>query len=285
MLIYIYFNIYIIKIPINYTSYYRDYNSLYGARRCCSHVNSQGSGRDGTDGHTGPTGPSLSVLGANSGSIVLTDVNNTNQIYYSNAVQITNSTNENTINLNGSININNYIGTIGLPSINLSVTGPTGPTTGNNLYVNGSILPSENKKYSLGFSGTDPSNNSLLWEHIYVDNLNAKSSIYANEAHVGGLGVVSDYRIKENIKPLDETFTVKYLNPVTFTNMKTNKLDIGLLAHEVQEYFPELVDGVKDGSELQSVHYTGLIPILIKEIQDLHEEIESIKKTINELKI
>ena len=68
-------------IPINYTSYYRDYNSLYGARRCCSLGNSQSSGRDGSDGSTGPTGPSLSVIGANSGSIVLTDVNNTNKIY------------------------------------------------------------------------------------------------------------------------------------------------------------------------------------------------------------
>ena len=172
MLIYIYFNIYIM-IPINYTSYYRDYNSLYGARRCCSHVNSQGSGREGTDGHTGPTGPSLSVLGANSGSIVLTDVNNTDKIYYSNAVQITNSTNENTINLNGSININNYTGITWSIGINLSATGPTGPISGNNLYANGSIIPTANKQFSLGFSGTDASNNSLLWEHIYVDNLNA----------------------------------------------------------------------------------------------------------------
>ena len=268
-------------IPINYTSYYRDYNSLYGSRRCCNQGSSQGSGRDGTDGPTGPTGPSLSVLGANSGSIVLTDVNNTNQIYYSNAVQITNSTFENTINLNGSININNYTRTTGLIGINLSVTGPTGPTSSNNLYVNGSILPSINKKYSLGFSGSDSNNNSLLWEHIYVNNLNAKSTIYANDAQLAGLGMISDYRIKENIRELDETFTVKYLNPVTFTNMKTNKLDIGLLANEVEDFFPELVRGVKDGSELQTVNYIGLIPILIKEIQNLHKEIEDIKTIIN----
>lgn len=268
-------------IPTNYTSYYRDYNSLYGARRCCSLGNSQSSGRDGSDGPTGPTGPSLSVIGANSGSIVLTDVNNTNQIYYSNALQITNSINQNIINLNGSVNINNYTEITGSIGINLSVTGPTGPTTGSNLFVNGSILPTANKQFSLGFSGTDPSNNSLLWEHIYVDHLNAKSTIYANELQVSGLGLVSDYRIKENIKPLDNTFTVKYLNPVIFTNLKTNQLDIGLLAHEVGDFFPELVRGVKDGTQLQSIHYIGLIPILIKEIQNLQKEIEEIKNIIN----
>ena len=79
----------------------------------------------------------------------------------------------------------------------------------------------------------------------------------------------SDYRIKENVRSLDDTFRVDYLNPVTYINKQTNKQEIGLIAHELQEYYPELVDGVKDGPELQGVHYTGLIPILINEIKNL----------------
>ena len=91
----------------------------------------------------------------------------------------------------------------------------------------------------------------------------------------------SDYRIKENVESLDEKYVVDNLNPVTYKNIKTNKQDIGLIAHELQEVFPELVNGVKDGEELQSVNYMGLIPVLIKEIKDLKKEVQSLK---NEMK-
>jgi hypothetical protein len=79
----------------------------------------------------------------------------------------------------------------------------------------------------------------------------------------------SDYRIKENVMQLNNTFRVDYLNPVTYINKQTNKQEFGVIAHELQEYYPELVTGVKDGPELQGVDYIGLIPILINEIKNL----------------
>jgi hypothetical protein len=94
----------------------------------------------------------------------------------------------------------------------------------------------------------------------------------------------SDYRIKENVTQLDDKFVVDNLNPVTYLNKKSDKQDIGLIAHELQEIFPELVNGEKDGEEFQSVNYIGLIPILIKEIQELKKEIKLVKIELNELK-
>jgi hypothetical protein len=94
----------------------------------------------------------------------------------------------------------------------------------------------------------------------------------------------SDYRIKENVTQLDSKFVVDNLNPVTYLNTKSDKQDIGLIAHELQEIYPELVNGEKDGEEFQSVNYIGLIPILIKEIQELKKEIKSVKIELNELK-
>ena len=79
----------------------------------------------------------------------------------------------------------------------------------------------------------------------------------------------SDYRIKENVLSLDETYIIDKLNPVTYMNLKSGKQDIGLIAHELQEVYPELVTGTKDGEDMQSVNYIGLIAILIKEIQEL----------------
>jgi hypothetical protein len=93
----------------------------------------------------------------------------------------------------------------------------------------------------------------------------------------------SDYRIKENVTQIDSTFVDK-LNPVTYLNTKSGKQDIGLIAHELQEIYPELVNGEKDGEQFQSVNYIGLIPVLIKEIQDLKKEIILVKTELNELK-
>jgi thiamine kinase-like enzyme len=99
----------------------------------------------------------------------------------------------------------------------------------------------------------------------------------------------SDYRVKDNVKQLDETFTVKYLNPISYTNNKTKNKDIGLIAHELQQHFPELVTGEKDGQEFQTINYIGLIGILIKEVQELQkinskyeEKITSLENSIKD---
>ena len=95
------------------------------------------------------------------------------------------------------------------------------------------------------------------------------------------VNTTSDYRIKDDIKTLDETDTVDGLKPVKYTNKLTNSTDIGLIAHELQEIFPFLVNGEKDGDENQSVNYTGLIGLLIKEIQDLKARVSKLEKIEN----
>ena len=87
----------------------------------------------------------------------------------------------------------------------------------------------------------------------------------------------SDYRIKNNIVNLNEKFTVDNLKPIQYCNILSNKTDIGFLAHEVQEHFPYLVDGVKDGPGTQSINYNGFIGILVKEIQVLKKEMSLLK--------
>ena len=84
----------------------------------------------------------------------------------------------------------------------------------------------------------------------------------------------SDYRIKEDVTVLDETFNVDKLRPVTYTNKNTEKQDIGFIAHEVQQEFPYLVSGEKDGEQMQSLNYIGLIGVLVKEIQELKKRVQ-----------
>ena len=106
---------------------------------------------------------------------------------------------------------------------------------------------------------------------------------------VGQIGATSfnatsDYRIKDNVKPLDETFTIDNIKPVSFTNKLLKRQDIGMIAHEVQEEYPYLVTGEKDGKDNQTVNYTGFIGILIHEVKQLKEQIKQMQSEIERLK-
>ena len=93
--------------------------------------------------------------------------------------------------------------------------------------------------------------------------------------------VTSDYRIKNNVETLDEIHTVDNLRPVKYKQTQTGKNDIGFLAHELQEHYPELVEGEKDGDKMQSVNYSGLLPILINEVQQLKKQIAETRARIH----
>ena len=62
---------------------------------------------------------------------------------------------------------------------------------------------------------------------------------------------------------------------------KSNDRAYGAIAHELQEIFPNAVTGEKDDIEMQGVDYSTLVPVLIKSIQELKIEIETIKQQLN----
>ena len=67
-------------------------------------------------------------------------------------------------------------------------------------------------------------------------------------------------------------------------NKIINKPDIGLIANELQEIYPFMVSGEKDGEHLQTVNYISLIGIMIKEIKELKQDLSLVKKEIIDLK-
>jgi len=105
----------------------------------------------------------------------------------------------------------------------------------------------------------------------------ASGTLYINgDVRISGNGYAtsfnntSDYRIKTQVKTLESNYTVDKINPVSYYNNLSNKREIGLIAHELEEIYPELVEGIKDDeNNFQSVNYLGLIPILINEIKEI----------------
>jgi hypothetical protein len=129
-----------------------------------------------------------------------------------------------------------------------------------------------------------------LDNHNQIYNNSNGLLIYGNTDIMGNLNIVngnitysssstfSDYRIKEIIEPLNDNYTVDNLKPIKYLNKLTGKTEIGFIAHEVQQEFPYLVTGKKDGEQNQSLNYTGLIGVLVHEIQQLKTEIIKLKQ-------
>jgi hypothetical protein len=93
----------------------------------------------------------------------------------------------------------------------------------------------------------------------------------------------SDYRIKQNVTNLGNTYTLDNLRPVSYYNTKLQSQDLGFIAHEVQQEIPHIVTGEKDGEKLQSINYNRLIPILVKELNEQKQENKQNKELINKL--
>jgi hypothetical protein len=88
----------------------------------------------------------------------------------------------------------------------------------------------------------------------------------------------SDYRLKTNVTDLNQSYTVDNLVPIQYNNILSNKHEFGLIAHELQAVYPELVKGEKDGAEYQHVNYNGLIGVLVKEVQELNRRRDDLCK-------
>ncbi len=90
----------------------------------------------------------------------------------------------------------------------------------------------------------------------------------------------SDARLKTNILPITSvTNSLMHINAYTY-HWKNKEQDpseqIGLLAQEVEKYFPQLVK--EDANGYKAVNYTGFIPLLIENIKEQQEEISALKK-------
>jgi hypothetical protein len=201
---------------------------------------------------------------------------------YGNLSVSTNSNVSGNMNITSNLNVSNYsnfagnisIATIGsLKDQSLTINHPTG---------------SRNNKSFLDFQYNGVQIGS-------VEQATTSSVIY---------NTTSDYRLKENITKIDKPLErLMKLKPYNY-NYKTDpdKLQEGLIAHEVMEIVPFAVSGKKDEMEYkctncnkndcecywyeegkmelkpkyQKIAYSNLIPLLIGSIQELKKQLNNI---------
>jgi hypothetical protein len=136
------------------------------------------------------------------------------------------------------------------------------------------IAMSSSGQYSIAGTST---NGSQIYSS-YLPTVFASNIITYGTVTAAAFVATSDYRIKQNIMMIEDT--VDDLRPLQYYNIITQKTDFGFLAHEVQELFPFLVEGEKDGSTNQSLNYLGLIALLVKEIQDIKKKNNTLEKKV-----
>jgi hypothetical protein len=140
--------------------------------------------------------------------------------------------------------------------------------TNNSTYTSDSNLaPSTNWRHFSGFAASGGGVYYIVYGNGNVVNAN------------NSYGAISDVTYKENIvdttPKLESLLKVKVRNYTLKADEEKTK-QIGVIAQELEQVFPGLVETDNEG--LKSVKYSVFVPILIKAVQELSGEIESINK-------
>lgn len=123
------------------------------------------------------------------------------------------------------------------------------------------------------------SGNTTTANKIYIGNGRANGGF--GEVHAGGFFRESDIRLKSNIVPLNHTLE-QICNIPTVSFDIRNKHQIGTIAQDIENDFADIVDTDSDG--MKSVDYCMLGVVAVEGIKLLKQEIEDLKKQVEELK-
>lgn len=116
---------------------------------------------------------------------------------------------------------------------------------------------------------------------VYVGNGQAGADGAFGAIHASGFFKESDVRLKSNIVPLNHTLDQICNIPTVEFDMH-DKHQIGTVAQDLENNFAEIVNTDSDG--MKSVDYCMLGVVAIEGVKLLRQEIEDLKKQIQELK-
>jgi hypothetical protein len=173
------------------------------------------------------------------------------------------------IDTNGRVGIN-----IVSPGSLLHVEGATNSSTSNLLRLSRATQGSAPEKVAGFYSGTSGEKG-----YITVSNFGT------------AYNTSSDYRLKENIKPIEDSVErLMSLKPCSFNFISEEEDKIvmdGFIAHEAKEVVPEAVTGIKDAVDekgdpmYQGIDQSKIVPLLTAALQQALQRIEILEQKIN----
>lgn len=108
-------------------------------------------------------------------------------------------------------------------------------------------------------------------------------TIYGTDIY-GTLHALSSREIKHDIKPIcSKGSAIDKLKPVSFiyNTDKRERIHQGLIYEETVKILPEICEENKDG--VKTINYVELVPILLKETQELRKRVAELEKRVNDL--
>lgn len=173
---------------------------------------------------------------------------------------------------------------------NISVGSNSGLNTlinGNNIFIgNNSGLSSRDawgNSVAIGHGATILQNNQVVLgtptTTVYVPgNMRVIENTFIRNSLIS-----SDYRIKQDVVELDESYTTKILHPSSYLNMTTRNREFGFIADEIREKYPILTNEMGE-EKLKYVNYNGITCISIHDLKLLKKKIEKQKIEITNQK-
>jgi len=204
------------------------------------------------------------------------------------SVETTDNVTFNNITANGDLTVNGALSipsnTIGTDELDVDSTGsageallsdgdgtfsfgPAGATITDDTSTNSSFYPALTDSTSGSFTAATVSSTKLYFN---------PSSGTLNATTFNSL---SDERVKKNVQTLDDALNKTLsLRGVSFTFKDTEKDSIGLIAQELENIVPEVVETGSDG--YKSVSYGNLVGLLIEAIRDQQSQIDDLREQL-----
>jgi len=140
----------------------------------------------------------------------------------------------------------------------------------------------------------DTSNNITMYPLFYEATSGTTEDIYTSSTKLQynpstgtlsatNLNSLSDATKKTNIETIDNALDITTkLRGVRYDWIDNKKSSIGLIAQEVEEILPEIVETSSDN--MKTIAYGNLVGLLIESVKDLKSEINTLKQEIEQLK-
>jgi hypothetical protein len=101
-----------------------------------------------------------------------------------------------------------------------------------------------------------------------------------NMSLAGTLTESSSIAIKENVETYSPSLeNISKMRPVRFNKKKSTKKEVGLVAEELAEMFPELVETDEKGNP-SGVNYSRAVAVLLHGFKELYKEVKELKEKI-----
>lgn len=238
----------------------------------------------------------FSCIGNSSVNILSNNINNVsigtyslfNNVSYNNtAIGVQSLYNNSTGNNNMSIGYNSlYSNTTGGNNVAIGVSSGINAVNHNNNVFIGKYTGIDNStnnwgnSVALGNFATIYANNQITLGGSN-GNVHIPGYLYVSNVlrSAGFIALTSDYRIKNNIKSLDETVCIDFFSPVKYFNKKTTKNEYGFIADDIEIKYPFLIKSFETEEKHKFLNYNSIIGVITKDII----EMKKTNKTIDNL--